>query len=292
MHMSVLYLIFYLTSSRRIIYNFNNIKLILPQIIISFIISFILFYWILKKYPQCKLFFSLNYIKDFSPIIFSTPVDYSLKNNLCTFCIYEPEKNYSIFDIELSKNMLNHFKKLYGTIFIIGKTNKILIGKTKLYKKVYRDVFHVLYAILILITTFVMVLILLTKPVYIYFLIPHFKNIIDDSIGYLLTFIFPIEILSLIYLIQKKLYVYIIILLMIFTIIPSILKLPSAPDVYSNFYTVYIYISILIIINTLLFLFKFFNEKNLIKISYISAIITYFILYSIIIFNLIIFFYY
>ena len=274
--------------ARKIIYNYKNLIFIYPQVIISVIISLFLFSLILKKYPRYKLFFSTKYLQHRSYSIFVTAVDYNA--NQCKCYILNRGMNYSIFDINQSTELLKEYEKLYETKFLLYKNYRIMLGKSKLYHKMYRDITITLYAILILITTGIMVLILLSKPIYIYFLIPHFQTWIDDGIGYLLTVIFPLEIISLVYLIKKELLIWILISIMTIVVIPLILKLPSAPHIYSSFYTVYVYIAILLIINTLLF--KIIGNKHMIKISYISTMVTYFTLYFIIIFNLIKFIYY
>ena len=283
----MLNLISYIVA-RKIIYNYKNFIFIYPQIIISVIISFSLFSLVLKKYPRYKLFFSIKYLQRRNYSIFVTPVDY--KEDQCKCYILNRGMNYSIFDINQSTELLKKYEKLYETKFLLYKNYRIMLGKSKFQHKIYRDITITLYAILILITTGIMVLILLSKPVYIYFLIPHFQTWIDDGIGYLLTVIFPLEIISLAYIIKKELLIWILISIMTIVIIPLILKLPSAPHIYSGFYTVYVYIAILLIINTVLF--KIIENKHMMKISYISTIATYFTLYFIIIFNLIKFIYY
>ena len=269
--------------AKKIVFSYKDFIHIYPQVIISIIISFSLFFIILKKYPQYKLFFSIRYLEHQDYSRFVTPVDY--KTAICKYYILNRGVNYSIFDVKQSTELLNACEKSYGSRFLLDKNYPIMLGKSKFHRKIYRDIFITLYSVLILITTGIMVLILLSKPVYIYFLIPHFQTWVDDGIGYLLTVIFPLEILSLVYLIKRELFIWTIISVMTIIVIPLIFKLPSAPRVYSGFYTIYVYIAILLIINTLLF--KIIGDKRLIKISYISAITTYFTLYFIIIFNII-----
>jgi len=280
----------YVIIHRSVIFSFKNFGLIYKQLIISFLISSFLFYLILKKYPKFKLFFSLDLLKkDCNYSTFSNSIDYSTKNNICTLGIINHKENYTLFNINTSKDLLSRYKKVYGTIFLINKPYRLLIGKSRFYRKTYRNIFYVLYALTVFTTTFVIILILFTKPEYIYFLFPNFKTVYNDLIGYILTITFSMEILSLVYLIKRQRLIYIISIIFIFLMIPLVLKLPGAPLIYNNIFSLYAYIGILIAISTILY--KLINIKNMIKISFISSIITYFILYAYIVGNILIFFY-
>ena len=76
---------------------------------------------------------------------------------------------------------------------------------------------------------------------------------------------------------------------MIFLLTPYIFKLRSAPPLYPSIIFIYTYIAIIILTNIIVY--KFFNRQKLIRISYISSLITYMVLFFITFFNIIIFFY-
>jgi len=131
----------YVIIHRRVIFSFKNFGLIYKQLIISFLISLLLFYLILKKYPKFKLFFSLDLLKkNYNYSTFSSRVDYSAKNNICTLGIINHKENYTLFNINTSEDLLSRYKKVYGTIFLINKPYQLLIGKSKFYRKIYRDI--------------------------------------------------------------------------------------------------------------------------------------------------------
>jgi len=282
----------YVVVHKSVTLSFKSFKLIYKQLIISFLISLLLFYLILKKYPQFKLFFSLHLVnaKNYDYSTFSCGVDYSTKNHICTLCIIHHGQNYTVFDIHRTEDILSQYKRVFGTEFLLHRPYRLLLGKSKYYRKIYREIAHLFYAIIVFITTWVVILILFTKPADIYFLFPHFKTFYNNLIGYTLAATFAIEILSLVYLLKRGLLIYITNIIVIFLMIPVILKLPGAPLIYNNIFGVYVYIGILIAISTILY--ALINTKNMIKISFISAIITYAILYAYIIGNLLIFFNY
>ena len=159
-----------------------------------------------------------------------------------------------------------------------------MLGKSKFYRKVYRTYFHLIYGLLVFTSSLVIIMILTSKPYNIYFLIPHFWELYSYLIGYVLTITFPLEILCLIYLLKKNISV----LASTIVFIPFgtwiILGLPSAPTIYPHIYLL-LYIAILIVTDFLTYILL--NEKKLIIISYISALITYILLYSIIILNIV-----
>ena len=276
---------------RRIIFNYWNFVHILPALIISISIALLILYLIMRKYPQEKLFFSLGLLSAIDYSGFVCPVNYSLKDNLFLMCIVQNPSidNFSWFDKDESERILHEYEKTRRTIFLLNCGTRQMIGKSRFFKKEYRTFFHIFYGLITAISTAVIILILLSAPIYIYFLIPHFGYQINYLIGYALTILFPLEILSLIYLLQKDIVIFIFSTSMIFLLTPYIFKLRSAPPLYPGIIFIYTYIAIIILTNIIVY--KFFNRQKLIKISYISSFITYMVLFFITFFNIIIFFY-
>lgn len=256
--------------------------------VISLIIGFTLFFLILDKFPQYKLFFSLDYMDKKYYNDYASPIYGIYNQDVLPMPFLDYKKNYPILNKAAVEIRLKYLSDLYGSQFILGESQNTLIGMSKYHYKVYRNITHVLYGLLILITTWVIATIIMTVPGDVYFLIPHFGSSLNYLIGFILAIVFPIEIVTMSYIYKRNIFTYILLLVLTIIGIPIIIKFPSAHYLYYNKYIMYTYIGLILLMISALY--KLSIKKNFIVVAYISSILTYIILLSIILGNLVLFF--
>jgi len=135
--------------------------------------------------------------------------------------------------------------------------------------------FKWLYIITVCISTWAMVFILITNRSDEYLLIPHFGDIINNILAYILTIVYPMVLLSLIYLWKKDLWLYFTTVGLTILLVPFISKLYAFPQsAYPNIILMILYIILIVILNTIIF--KFLHESFLMHLSFYGSLVVYF----------------
>jgi hypothetical protein len=135
--------------------------------------------------------------------------------------------------------------------------------------------FKWLYVITVCLSTWAMFFILINNVTDEYFLIPHFQGVVNDILTYILTIVYPVVLLSLLYLWKKDLWMYVTTIVLTILSIPFIFKLPGAPqNAYPSIISMSTYVVIILILNTVLF--KFLNERFLMHVSFYGSLVVYF----------------
>jgi len=148
--------------------------------------------------------------------------------------------------------------------------------------------FEWLYIITVCISTWAMVFILITNRSDEYLLIPHFGDIINNILAYILTIVYPMVLLSLIYLWKKDLWLYFTTVGLTILLVPFISKLSAFPQsAYPNIILVILYIILIVILDTIIF--KFLHKSFLMHLSFYGSLVVYFSLTGIVAGNLYIF---
>jgi len=141
--------------------------------------------------------------------------------------------------------------------------------------------FKWLYIITVCISTWAMVFILITNRSDEYLLIPHFGDIINNILAYILTIVYPMVLLSLIYLWKKDLWLYFTTVGLTILLVPFISKLYAFPQsAYPNIILVILYIILIVILDTIIF--KFLHESFLMHLSFYGSLVVYFSLTGIV----------
>lgn len=147
------------------------------------------------------------------------------------------------------------------------------------------EYFKWLYIMSVCLSIWAMVFILIDKPYYEYFLIPHFGDAVNNLIAYYLTIIFPSMLIALFYLWIKHLKIYTLVNALILILIPFIFLLPSAPhDAYPNILSLILCIVVILIINAILY--WLLDDRMLKHVSFFGSLIVYFSFVGIIIANI------
>ncbi|MEM0140307.1 MAG: hypothetical protein QXZ44_06860, partial [Ferroplasma sp.] len=149
-----------LPNTQKMVFNLSNFYYIYPQLIISLIIAIALFLLILKKYPQNKLFFAIKNTMKYSYAWRSSKLDRAIKPGKCPPMMIGDRINSMIFIPHQEIETLKNLKSTYNTIFLLMPEINMPTRISKFHGIKYRDFFEGIYAILVLITTFVLLLII------------------------------------------------------------------------------------------------------------------------------------